>query len=525
MKSQKYWSKRAEKNAEAWENRCKETVEKELAKHYRHAFRDIQDDILKLYASFAKDNGLDFGEARQILGGKEIQKWRMTMQEYLQKISDGEKGLQRELNILAMKPRITRLEKLYAETLQELDNLGREVDNSMKNFLAEAYKSNYAQDIFDLVKIGGLSVALSKLDNIGVEKVLAARWSGKNFSQRVWTNTRLLGGVLKETLANGVHRGLSIQQMSRTIENKMNSGYSNAVRLIRTEMNFVNNQAHFDSMKDAGVAAYEFIATLDNRTSTQCKTRDGETYLLEEKSVGFNYPPLHARCRSTVAPFIEGVSKKGTRIAKDKSDKNIEIPAAMTYKDYEKVYIKKEKTLEAWKIENAQLKLPKGLAASDNAISEKIGTSPVKIGEISDKKFIRQTLEYFEKQIVNRSVENAIIITTSNEVYHCSGGKNTLDTILELGDKLKGASVTHNHPVDSDNEYSFSKSDINLFTDYSLQILRGIDEKFIYEFNRNPLDLDKELPVTEMNEYVIRHNMIVKRAKEMNIGYRRWQRG
>ena len=344
MKSRKYWLRRAINDAH-------ETIEQELAAYYQQALRAIKGDILKLYANFAKDSGLDFGEAQQLLSGREFREWRMSMQEYLQRIASGDKGLERELNALAMRPRITRLEKLYAETLQELDKMGRDVDKSMRDFLAEAYKGSYAKNIFDLVKVGGLSVAMSKLDNIGVEKVLAARWSGKNFSQRIWTNTKLLGGVLKETVANGVHRGLSIQQMSRMVENKMQSGYGNAVRLVRTEMNYVNNQAHFDSMKDAGVAAYEFIAVLDNRTSTQCKTRDGETYLLEEKSVGFNYPPLHPRCRSTVAPFIEGVSKKGTRIAKDKSGKYIDIPSSMNYKDYESVYIRKEKSLETWKAE------------------------------------------------------------------------------------------------------------------------------------------------------------------------------
>lgn len=157
----------------------------------------------------------------------------------------------------------------------------------------------------------------------------------------------MLNRTLRETITTGVHRGLSVPQLSKMVEEKMQSGYRNAVRLVRTEMNFVNNQAHADSMKDAGIEAYEFIATLDNRTSTQCKTRDGET-LLEEKSVGFNYPPLHPRCRSTVAPFIEGVGKSGKRAAKDKNGKNIDIPASMRYDDYEKIYIKKQKSFDSW---------------------------------------------------------------------------------------------------------------------------------------------------------------------------------
>ena len=90
-----------------------------------------------------------------------------------------------------MQPRISRLEKLYSETLQELDKMGREVDQSMRDFLSNAYKSTYARNVFDLVKVGGLSVALAKVENINAKRVLAARWSGKNYSQRIWNNTRV----------------------------------------------------------------------------------------------------------------------------------------------------------------------------------------------------------------------------------------------------------------------------------------------------------------------------------------------
>ena len=351
-KNQKYWRRRAIQQEKDWTNRCKQTIEKQLAAHYQQALIAIKDDILKLYGSFANANGLNFDEAQQLIGSKEFREWRMTMQEYLQRIADGEKGLERELNTLAMRPRINRLEKLYAETLQELDKLGRNVNDDIRIFLSDSYKSTYAKNIFDLVKVGGLSVALSKLDSIAVEKVIASRWSGKNFSQRIWTNTKLLSGVLRETISSGVHRGRSIPQMSKMIEDKMNGGYRNAVRLVRTEMNFVNNQAHADSMKDAGVEQYEFMAVMDGRTSQKCRERDGEHFLLEEKVVGENYPPLHPRCRSTVCPFIEGVSRKGTRTAKDSSGKNIEIPAAMKYSDYEKIYLKKEISFDEWKAQN-----------------------------------------------------------------------------------------------------------------------------------------------------------------------------
>ena len=153
----------------------------------------------------------------------------------------------------------------------------------------------------------------------------------------------------------------------------------------------------------------------------------------------------------------------------------------------------------------------------------------MKLGEIPDKNLIRQTLEYFEKQIVNSNVENAIVITSSNEVYQCVGDKNNVNSILELGDKLKGAYVTHNHPIGSDGDYSFSNDDIRLFTNYGLSILRGIDEKFIYELNRNPIDLDIDnFTIDDLlnnaDKFINRHVSVIDIAKKLCIGYRRWKR-
>ena len=156
-------------------------------------------------------------------------------------------------------------------------------------------------------------------------------------------------------------------------------------------------------------------------------------------------------------------------------------------------------------------------------------SKPIKLGEIADRKLVRATLEHFEKQISGYGVENAVVITDANEVYRCVGDKNGVTSILDLGNKLRGASVTHNHPIGSSNEYSFSKFDIDMFMNYGLKFLRGIDEKFVYELNRNASDLDMDNFSIEdlMNNpagSMSRHIAVIKKAKELGIGYRRWSR-
>ena len=136
------------------------------------------------------------------------------------------------------------------------------------------------------------------------------------------------------------------------------------------------------------------------------------------------------------------------------------------------------------------------------------------------------TLKFYEKQIVGAKIENAVIVTVTGTIYHCTGKINELDdTILELAEKLTGASVTHNHPVGSENEYTFSDSDVSLFEKYKLKILRGIDEKYTYELNRNADDIDEFPSLEEILKSpegeLSQHAEVIRKAMALNLGYRR----
>ena len=96
-KNHDYWHRRAIRLEREWHKRCQETVEKQLAHHYQAALYEIKNDILQLYATFAKDNGLDFNEAKQMLSSREFREWRMSVSEYL---AANDAGLTRELNTL-----------------------------------------------------------------------------------------------------------------------------------------------------------------------------------------------------------------------------------------------------------------------------------------------------------------------------------------------------------------------------------------------------------------------------------------
>ncbi len=347
-KDELYWQKRNEELEAKWFEKSQKEIEKELAAYYAQALKHIEKDINSLYARFAFDNEMDMLAAQRLLQGKEFQVWRMDIQEYLKEIEKtNSRKLLTELNTLAMRSRITRLDMLKAETYMELSKLAEKFGKSMDKFLPKAYEDFYYRNLFEIGKKRGLDSIPVKVDSKKLSDVLRTPWSGKNYSDRIWANQEKLAKVLNNEVVSAMHRGSSIDKVSQIVMQKLNVGMSNARRLVRTELNYVGNRAALDSIKDSGMKYYRFIATLDRRTSTVCREHDGKIYPVEDGSPGTNMPPLHPRCRSTIAGSIKKDSvPKGSRVARGDDGKTYKIPADMTYEQWYEKYTKGVQTTE-----------------------------------------------------------------------------------------------------------------------------------------------------------------------------------
>lgn len=165
----------------------------------------------------------------------------------------------------------------------------------------------------------------------------------------------------------------------------------------------------------------------------------------------------------------------------------------------------------------------KGLSANDDNWKIPEHPEPVLEGRIdtSDATAVENVLNRFEKDTVNEKIENACVITKSGEIYRCYGTENSVFPDADLKDELIGATVSHNHPADY-TEFSFSKADFELFNDYQLEVLRGADVKYKYEFNRNKDNIDKHKSIFDLTEEDTAHEESITRAERAQIGYRRW---
>ncbi len=165
----------------------------------------------------------------------------------------------------------------------------------------------------------------------------------------------------------------------------------------------------------------------------------------------------------------------------------------------------------------------KGLSAGESQWEVPKHRKPDFKGKIdaTDTAAIERTLNSFEEETLNDKKESACVITKSGEIYRCYGTGNGVFPDADLGDKLMSAIVSHNHPAEY-TEYSFSKADFELFNNYQLEMLRGVDVKYKYEFNRNKVEIDERKNIFDLTEEDTAHEESITRAERAQIGYKRW---
>ena len=154
--------------------------------------------------------------------------------------------------------------------------------------------------------------------------------------------------------------------------------------------------------------------------------------------------------------------------------------------------------------------------------------SPKILGNVdfSERDMVVSKLKEYEMQIRDSNIENAIVISKNGVITQCYGDLNGVYPDKDLKEELLSACVTHNHPLGSDNEYSFSSSDVELFEQYNLEILRGIDEKYVYELSRDTNNIDEHMSLEELmlsDGEAARHEVMIEIAKQRGYGYRRWK--
>lgn len=357
MPDQDYWKERFETLNESLLKDGMDYYD-EAEKIFRRAQRSIDRDIAVWYQRFADNNKISLQDAQKLLRKDELEEFKWTVEDYIK--HGRENGVSadwsKQLENASARFHISRLEALKIEMQHHLEELYGNYLDGLDGAMRRTYQDSYYKTCYTMQEGFHTGFEVASLPESAVDAVIKKPWAadGMNFSDRIWRDKDKLLRTLQDELTQGLIRGDPQDAIVRRFAKRMGVSLSNAGRLIATESAFFAAKGSLDNLKDLGVEKYQFVATLDRRTSDICRSMDMKIIPVKDFQPGVTAPPLHCWCRSCTVPYM-GDNVEGLRAARDEEGKTTYIPD-MPYKDWKEIYVDKKMTIEEW--EKAHTKKP-----------------------------------------------------------------------------------------------------------------------------------------------------------------------
>lgn len=353
-----YWEKRYLQDKAAAINRSEKYIADQQRKYYVAAQKEIREDIESLYQTFVDKEDITLAEAKRRISRADfskvdfeklvdyqIERNRKFLEKKEKLPGDVVAAIEKQharyesgLRAYTKKGQITRLELLSLQIDKAMLDLYDKNQISMYDCLSQIYEDGYYRSVFAGQKAIGFGKDFTAPNTRAIERAVLTSYNKKGYSKRLYGHCSTFSKDLKENLITGFIKGESIDKMSARISRRLDVSAAHARRLVRTETAYVYEQASLKAYQECGIEKYEFLATLDHKTSPPCQALDGKRFYIKDAVPGKNYPPMHPNCRSTtVAAFDD--DKVTKRLAKDESGKYYEVPSDMTYPEWKKVYV------------------------------------------------------------------------------------------------------------------------------------------------------------------------------------------
>lgn len=233
----------------------------------------------------------------------------------------------------------------------------------------------------------------------------------QDFAVRAHTNGLTVAEMvtgLRGTSKNGFKDGL------------LNTTRREAEAVARTTVQHVASAARMEfwNENDDLVSGYRFVATLDGRTSSQCRALDGKTFKLGEGPI----PPLHINCRSTtVAELNDGLDfldEGATRSSQDG-------------------YVDATKTYYDWLSEQPVEFQDNVLGPERGKLFRESGLTPQQFADLQlDKNFQPRTLEEMRAAAPSAFVDTDV---PPEELMFAPAAGTTTGKVWEAADELRGS--------------------------------------------------------------------------------------
>lgn len=198
---------------------------------------------------------------------------------------------------------LTRSKGLFEQINKEIVKLGGAEATQLRDYLTDIYTDQFYRTIYTLGQVTMLKGSFNMLNPRLVEDTLNYPWSGAMFSDRIWLDKERLGKNLRWGLTQSMILGEGIPEMTKRINNGINTAKYNAERIARTETKRVTYSSQAQAFAEQGVKQVKYM-TAGNGTGANicdvCKDYHGKVFDLGKEPT----LPIHPNCRCWYVPVI-----------------------------------------------------------------------------------------------------------------------------------------------------------------------------------------------------------------------------
>ena len=290
--SQAYWKER-----ETEQRKHNIRDEAEYQKHIREIYQNMIDEIEKeingFYGKYAKKEGITMAEAKKRAAKADIEALGRKAARYV-KTKDFSKQANDEMRLYNMTMKVNRLELLKVQIGLEMVSGFDELQKYYDEILTDRTISEFERQ-------SGILGKTVQNNAKAANAIVNASFHNATYSDRIWMYQDMLKNELSSLLQTGLIQGQNPRRLAAHLRKRFGVSQSNAERLMITELARVQTEAQKLSFERNGFTEYTFLAL--GNACEDCRKLDGKHFKVAKMMPGENAPPMHPRCRCSVAAY------------------------------------------------------------------------------------------------------------------------------------------------------------------------------------------------------------------------------
>ena len=292
MDSQTYWRER-ETEQRKHSIRDETEYQKHVRKIYQNMIDEIEKEINGFYGKYARKEGITMAEAKKRAAKADIEALGRKAAKYVKEKNFSDQA-NVEMRLYNMTMKVNRLELLKAQIGLEMVAGFDELQKYYGEILTDRTISEFERQ-------AGILGKTIQNNAKAANAIVNASFHNATFSDRIWMYQDMLKNELSSLLQTGLIQGQNPRQLATHLRKRFGVSQSNAERLMITELSRVQTEVQKQSFERNGFEEYTFLAL--GTACPICKALDEKHFKVKEMMPGTNAPPMHPRCRCSVAAY------------------------------------------------------------------------------------------------------------------------------------------------------------------------------------------------------------------------------